>query len=289
MGLILDLSPRTLEKVLYFASYIVLDPADSGLQLKQVLTEKEYQDAREQYGEGFRVGMGAESIKELLEAIDLEKESAELKAELKDSTGQKRARIIKRLEVVEAFRESGNRPEWMIMDVIPVIPPDLRPMVQLDGGRFATSDLNDLYRRIINRNNRLKRLLELGAPDIIVRNEKRMLQEAVDALIDNGRRGRPVTARKPCPEVSFRYAERKIRPFPSEPAGKTCGLFRTFRYRCGTGAEDLSVRPPKEMAIELFKPFVMKELVANGTAITSRTPRKWWKSCSPRFGMCWRR
>ena len=193
MGLILDLSPRTLEKVLYFANYIVLDPADSGLQYKQVLTEKEYQDARESYGNGFRVGMGAESIMELLKNIDLEKDAEELKKELVDATGQKRARIIKRLEVVESFRESGNRPEWMIMTAIPVIPPDLRPMVQLDGGRFATSDLNDLYRRIINRNNRLKRLLELGAPDIIVRNEKRMLQEAVDALIDNGRRGRPVT------------------------------------------------------------------------------------------------
>ena len=193
MGLILDLSPRTLEKVLYFASYIVLDSGDTELLYKQVLTENEYQEAREKYGSSFRVGMGAEAIKELLEAIDLEKDAAELKAGLKDATGQRRARIIKRLEVVEAFRESGNKPEWMIMDVIPVIPPDLRPMVQLDGGRFATSDLNDLYRRIINRNNRLRRLLELGAPDIIVRNEKRMLQEAVDALIDNGRRGRPVT------------------------------------------------------------------------------------------------
>ncbi len=179
MGLILDLSPRTLEKVLYFASYIVLDSGDTELLYKQVLTENEYQEAREKYGSSFRVGMGAEAIKELLEAIDLEKDAAELKAGLKDATGQRRARIIKRLEVVEAFRESGNKPEWMIMDVIPVIPPDLRPMVQLDGGRFATSDLNDLYRRIINRNNRLRRLLELGAPDIIVRNEKRMLQEAV--------------------------------------------------------------------------------------------------------------
>ena len=193
MGLMLDLSPRVLEKVLYFANYIVLDKGTSELQYKQVLTEREFQEAREKYGMTFRVGMGAEAVKELLEAIDMEKESEELKRGLKDSTGQKRARIIKRLEVVEAFRESGNRPEWMIMTAIPVIPPDLRPMVQLDGGRFATSDLNDLYRRIINRNNRLKRLLELGAPDIIVRNEKRMLQEAVDALIDNGRRGRPVT------------------------------------------------------------------------------------------------
>ena len=195
MGLILDLSPRTLEKVLYFASYIVLDPGKTELMYKQVLSEKEYQDMKEKYPESgaFRVGMGAESIKELLQAIDLEKDSKELKEGLKTASGQKRARIIKRLEVVEAFRESGNKPEWMIMDVIPVIPPDLRPMVQLDGGRFATSDLNDLYRRIINRNNRLQRLLDLGAPDIIVRNEKRMLQEAVDALIDNGRRGRPVT------------------------------------------------------------------------------------------------
>ena len=188
LGLILDLSPRTLEKVLYFANYIVLDPGATDLSKKQVLTEKEYQEAKEKWGNAFRAGMGAESIKELLEEIDMEKESEELKRGLKESTGQKRARIIKRLEVVEAFRESGNRPEWMVMTVIPVIPPDLRPMVQLDGGRFATSDLNDLYRRIINRNNRLKRLLELGAPDIIVRNEKRMLQEAVDALIDNGRR-----------------------------------------------------------------------------------------------------
>ena len=193
MGLILDLSPRVLEKVLYFASYIVLDPGESGLDYKQILSEKEYQDAREMYGNKFRVGMGAEAVKELLQAINLDEEADELRTGLKDSSGQKRARIIKRLEVIEAFRESGNMPDWMIMDVIPVIPPDIRPMVQLDGGRFATSDLNDLYRRIINRNNRLKRLLELGAPDIIVRNEKRMLQEAVDALIDNGRRGRPVT------------------------------------------------------------------------------------------------
>ena len=193
MGLILDLSPRTLEKVLYFASYIVLDKGETDLQYKQVLSEQEYQEARETWGNRFRVGMGAESIQELLQAIDLDKEYEELQEGLKGATGQKRARIVKRLEVVEAFRESGNKPEWMILTAIPVIPPDLRPMVQLDGGRFATSDLNDLYRRIINRNNRLKRLLELGAPDIIVRNEKRMLQEAVDALIDNGRRGRPVT------------------------------------------------------------------------------------------------
>ena len=199
MGLILDMSPKALEKVLYFASFVVLDPGTTNLSKKDVISDAEYRRVTEEYrnsDEGlgnFRVGMGAESIHELLAAIDLEKDSAELKAELENATGQKRARIIKRLEVVEAFRESGNKPEWMIMTVIPVIPPDLRPMVQLDGGRFATSDLNDLYRRIINRNNRLRRLLDLGAPDIIVRNEKRMLQEAVDALIDNGRRGRPVT------------------------------------------------------------------------------------------------
>ncbi|MBQ7680238.1 MAG: DNA-directed RNA polymerase subunit beta', partial [Butyrivibrio sp.] len=193
MGLILDLSPRVLEKVLYFASYIVLDPMDTTLEYKQILSEKEYQDAREEWGNHFRAGIGAEAIKELLLSINLEEEYRTLSEEMENASGQKKARIIKRLEVVENFRESGNDPSWMIMDCIPVIPPDLRPMVQLDGGRFATSDLNDLYRRIINRNNRLNRLLELGAPDIIVRNEKRMLQEAVDALIDNGRRGRPVT------------------------------------------------------------------------------------------------
>ena len=193
MGLILDLSPRILERVLYFASYIVLDPGETDLEYKQILTEQEYQKAREDYGYKFRVVMGAEAVKELLQSIDLNKESDELREELENATGQKRARIVKRLEVVEAFRESGNEPAWMVLDCMPVIPPDLRPMVQLDGGRFATSDLNDLYRRIINRNNRLQKLLELGTPDIIVRNEKRMLQEAVDALIDNGRRGRPVT------------------------------------------------------------------------------------------------
>ena len=194
MGLILDMSPRVLEKVLYFASYVVLDPMKTELNYKQVLSEKEYREAIEAHGFGnFRVGMGAESVLELLQNIDLERESKELKEQLRESSGQKRAKIIKRLEVVEAFRHSGNKPEWMILNVVPVIPPDIRPMVQLDGGRFATSDLNDLYRRIINRNNRLAKLLELGAPDIIVRNEKRMLQEAVDALIDNGRRGRPVT------------------------------------------------------------------------------------------------
>ena len=282
MGLILDLSPRTLEKVLYFANYIVLDPADSGLQYKQVLTEKEYQDAREAYGYNFRVGMGAESIMELLKAIDLEKDAAELKAELVDATGQKRARIIKRLEVVESFRESGNRPEWMIMTAIPVIPPDLRPMVQLDGGRFATSDLNDLYRRIINRNNRLKRLLELGAPDIIVRNEKRMLQEAVDALIDNGRRGRPVTG----------PGNRALKSLSDMLKGKS-GRFRQnlLGKRVDySGRSVIVVGPelkiyqrglPKEMAIELFKPFVMKELVANGTSHNIKNAKKMVEKLQP--------
>ncbi|MCD8231751.1 MAG: DNA-directed RNA polymerase subunit beta' [Clostridiales bacterium] len=282
MGLILDLSPRVLERVLYFASYIVLDKGSTDLQYKQVLSEPEYQEAREKYGKDFRVGMGAESVMELLKAIDLEKDSAELKAQLKTATGQKRARIIKRLEVVESFRESGNKPEWMIMTVIPVIPPDLRPMVQLDGGRFATSDLNDLYRRIINRNNRLRRLLELGAPDIIVRNEKRMLQEAVDALIDNGRRGRPVTG----------PGNRALKSLSDMLKGKS-GRFRQNLlgkrvdysgrsvivdgpelkiYQCGL---------PKEMAIELFKPFVMKELVSNGTAHNIKSAKKMVEKLQP--------
>ena len=275
MGLILDISPRTLEKVLYFANYIVLDPANSGLQYKQVLTEREYQDAREAYGYDFRVGMGAESIKELLEAIDLEKDSVELKKELKDATGQKRARIIKRLEVVESFRESGNRPEWMIMTVIPVIPPDLRPMVQLDGGRFATSDLNDLYRRIINRNNRLKRLLELGAPDIIVRNEKRMLQEAVDALIDNGRRGRPVTGpgNRALKSLSDMLKGKSGR-FRQNLLGKRVDYSGRSVIVVGPELKIYQCGLPKEMAIELFKPFVMKELVANGTSHNIKNAKK---------------
>ncbi len=275
MGLILDLSPRVLERVLYFASYIVLDAGDTSLAYKQVLSEAEYQEAREKYGSAFRVGMGAESIRELLEAIDLEKESKELKEELENSTGQKRARIIKRLEVIEAFRESGNMPEWMIMTVIPVIPPDIRPMVQLDGGRFATSDLNDLYRRIINRNNRLRRLLDLGAPDIIVRNEKRMLQEAVDALIDNGRRGRPVTGpgNRALKSLSDMLKGKGGR-FRQNLLGKRvdysgrsviCVEPKLKIYQCGL---------PKEMAIELFKPFVMKELAANGTAHNIKSAKK---------------
>ena len=282
MGLILDLSPRTLEKVLYFANYIVLDPADSGLQYKQVLTEKEYQDAREAYGYNFRVGMGAESIMELLKAIDLEKDAAELKAELVDATGQKRARIIKRLEVVESFRESGNRPEWMIMTAIPVIPPDLRPMVQLDGGRFATSDLNDLYRRIINRNNRLKRLLELGAPDIIVRNEKRMLQEAVDALIDNGRRGRPVTGpgNRALKSLSDMLKGKSGR-FRQNLLGKRVDYSGRSVIVVGPELKIYQCGLPKEMAIELFKPFVMKELVQNGTAHNIKNAKKMVERLQP--------
>jgi len=275
MGLLLDLSPRTLEKVLYFASYIVLDAGDTELQYKQVLSEKEYQDMREKYGSRFRVGMGAESVKELLQAIDLEKESVELKAGLKDASGQKRARIIKRLEVVEAFRESGNKPEWMILDAVPVIPPDLRPMVQLDGGRFATSDLNDLYRRIINRNNRLTRLLELGAPDIIVRNEKRMLQEAVDALIDNGRRGRPVTGpgNRALKSLSDMLKGKSGR-FRQNLLGKRVDYSGRSVIVVGPELKIYQCGLPKEMAIELFKPFVMKELVQNGTAHNIKSAKK---------------
>ena len=275
MGLILDLSPRVLEKVLYFASYIVLDKGDTSLEYKQVLSEKEYQDARETWGNRFRVGMGAESIKELLESIDLEKEAVELKDELEDASGQKRARIIKRLEVVEAFRESGNRPEWMILDAVPVIPPDLRPMVQLDGGRFATSDLNDLYRRIINRNNRLKRLLELGAPDIIVRNEKRMLQEAVDALIDNGRRGRPVTGpgNRALKSLSDMLKGKSGR-FRQNLLGKRVDYSGRSVIVVGPELKIYQCGLPKEMAIELFKPFVMKELVSRGVSQNIKNAKK---------------
>ena len=273
MGLILDISPRTLEKVLYFASYIVLDPGSTSLQYKQVLSEKEYREEVEKYGGtgGFRVGMGAEAV----QAINLEKDSADLRKALNDATGQKRARIIKRLEVVEAFLNSGNRPEWMIMDVIPVIPPDIRPMVQLDGGRFATSDLNDLYRRIINRNNRLARLLELGAPDIIVRNEKRMLQEAVDALIDNGRRGRPVTGpgNRALKSLSDMLKGKQGR-FRQNLLGKRVDYSGRSVIVVGPELKIYQCGLPKEMAIELFKPFVMKELVSNGTAHNIKNAKK---------------
>ena len=282
MGLILDLSPRTLEKVLYFASYIVLDKAETDLQYKQVLSEQEYQEAREKWGSAFRAGMGAESIYELLKDIDLEKEYQELQEGLKGATGQKRARIVKRLEVVEAFRESGNRPEWMVMTNIPVIPPDLRPMVQLDGGRFATSDLNDLYRRIINRNNRLKRLLELGAPDTIVRNEKRMLQEAVDALIDNGRRGRPVTGpnNRALKSLSDMLKGKQGR-FRQNLLGKRVDYSGRSVIVVGPELKLYQCGLPKEMALELFKPFVMKRLVETEVAGNVKSARKMVERSNP--------
>ncbi|MBR1873932.1 MAG: DNA-directed RNA polymerase subunit beta' [Eubacterium sp.] len=275
MGLMLDLTPKVLERVLYFASYIVLDSDVSELPPKTVLNEQEYQDARERYGDSFRVGMGAQAIQELLERIDLDKEAAELKEELSTLTGQKKARVIKRLEAVESFLESGNRPEWMILTVIPVIPPDLRPMVQLDGGRFATSDMNDLYRRIINRNNRLKRMLELGAPEIIVRNEKRMLQEAVDALIDNGRRGRPVTgpANRPLKSLSEMLKGKQGR-FRQNLLGKRVDYSGRSVIVVGPELKIYQCGLPKEMAIELFKPFVMKELVENGSAQNIKNAKK---------------
>ena len=268
MGLLLDMSPRSLEKILYFASYVVINPGETGLNAKQLLTEKEYRTAVEKYGyNSFEVGMGAEAVKELLKNIDLERESKELRADLKDSTGQKRVRTIRRLEVVEAFKKSGNKPEWMILDAIPVIPPDLRPMVQLDGGRFATSDLNDLYRRVINRNNRLKRLLELGAPDIIVRNEKRMLQEAVDALIDNGRRGRPVTGpgNRPLKSLSDMLKGKQGR-FRQNLLGKRVDYSGRSVIVVGPELKFYQCGLPKKMALELFKPFVMDKLVKEGFA-----------------------
>ena len=265
MGLLLDISPRILEKVLYFAAYIVTDPGETPLAQNQILSEKEYRDMREKYEDDFRAGMGAEAVKELLQQIDLEQLSEQLHTELKTTSGQKKARIVKRLEVVDAFRLSGNKPEWMVIDVLPVIPPEIRPMVQLDGGRFAASDLNDLYRRVINRNNRLKRLLELGAPEIIVRNEKRMLQESVDALIDNGRRGRAVTG----------PGGRALRSLSHTLSGKQ-GRFRQnlLGKRVDYSGRSVIVTDPKlllhqcglpkTMALELFKPFVMKRLVELG-------------------------
>ncbi|TZE82830.1 DNA-directed RNA polymerase subunit beta' [Calorimonas adulescens] len=275
MGLILDMSPRALEKVLYFVSYVVLDPGDTPLSKKQVLNDKEYHDYIDKYGNRFKAGMGAEAIKELLAEIDLDKLSKELRNELKNSTGQKRVRILRRLEVVEAFRQSGNRPEWMILDVVPVIPPDLRPMVQLDGGRFATSDLNDLYRRVINRNNRLKRLLDLGAPDIIVRNEKRMLQEAVDALIDNGRRGRPVTGpgNRPLKSLSDMLKGKQGR-FRQNLLGKRVDYSGRSVIVVGPELKFYQCGLPKEMALELFKPFVMRELVKKGLAHNIKSAKR---------------
>ena len=275
IGLMLDLSPRMLERVLYFASFIVLDPGNTDLEKKQVLNETEYEQARETWGQEFRVGMGAEAIQELLAEIDLEQEHKNLREELAAATGQKRARIVKRLEVVEAFLDSGNKPEWMILNVIPVIPPDLRPMVQLDGGRFATSDLNDLYRRIINRNNRLARLLDLGAPEIIVRNEKRMLQEAVDALIDNGRRGRPVTGpgNRPLKSLSDMLKGKSGR-FRQNLLGKRVDYSGRSVIVVGPELKIYQCGLPKEMAVELFKPFVMKELVARGNAHNIKSAKK---------------
>ncbi len=275
MGLVLDMSPRLLEKVLYFASYIVTDPGDTPLMKKQILTEKEYRDMVEKYEDDFKAEMGAEAIKKLLAEIDLDELATQLRTELKGATGQKKLRIIKRLEVIEAFRQSGNRPEWMILDVVPVIPPELRPMVQLDGGRFATSDLNDLYRRVINRNNRLKRLLELGAPDIIVRNEKRMLQEAVDALIDNGRRGRPVTGpnNRPLKSLSDMLKGKQGR-FRQNLLGKRVDYSGRSVIVVGPDLKIYQCGLPKEMALELFKPFVMKKLVEDGIANNIKSAKK---------------
>ncbi|EAG3409037.1 DNA-directed RNA polymerase subunit beta', partial [Listeria monocytogenes] len=275
MGLVLDMSPRALEEIIYFASYVVIEPGNTSLEKKQLLTEREYREKRDQYGQEFSAAMGAEAIKQLLDGVDLEGEVAELKEELKNATGQKRTRAIRRLDILEAFRASGNKPSWMVMDVIPVIPPDLRPMVQLEGGRFATSDLNDLYRRVINRNNRLKRLLDLNAPNIIVQNEKRMLQEAVDALIDNGRRGRPVAGpgNRPLKSLSHMLKGKQGR-FRQNLLGKrvdysgrsviVVGPFLKM-YQCGL---------PKEMAIELFKPFVMRELVSREIASNIKNAKR---------------
>ena len=282
MGLILDISPRSLEKVLYFAAYLVLNPGDTPLMKKQLLTESEYRDYRDKYGLAFKTGMGAEAIKELLTELDLEKMSRELRQELKEVSGQRRVRAIRRLEVVEAFRKSGNDPSWMIMDVVPVIPPELRPMVQLDGGRFATSDLNDLYRRVINRNNRLKRLLDLGAPDIIVRNEKRMLQEAVDALIDNGRRGRPVTGpgNRPLKSLSDMLKGKQGR-FRQNLLGKRVDYSGRSVIVVGPELKLHQCGLPKEMALELFKPFVMKKLVNAGHAHNIKSAKRMVERVKP--------
>ena len=282
IGLMLDISPRLLEKVLYFASYIVTDPGLTPLEKKQLLTEKEYREMRERYGDEFEASMGAEAIQELLKEIDLDQLSAELTAEVEKSSGQKKVRILKRLEVVEAFRISGNRPEWMVMDVLPVLPPDLRPMVQLDGGRFATSDLNDLYRRVINRNNRLRRLLELGAPDIIVRNEKRMLQEAVDSLIDNGRRGRPVTGpnNRALKSLSDLLKGKQGR-FRQNLLGKRVDYSGRSVIVVGPELKMYQCGLPKEMALELFKPFVMKDLVEKEKANNIKSARKMVERARP--------
>ena len=275
MGLLLDISPRILEKVLYFANYIVTDPGETPLTKNQILSEKEYRDYREKYEDDFQAGMGAEAVKKLLQDVDLEALSAQLHAELKDASGQKKARIVKRLEVVDAFRLSGNKPEWMVIDVLPVIPPELRPMVQLDGGRFATSDLNDLYRRVINRNNRLKRLIQLNAPDIIVRNEKRMLQEAVDALIDNGRRGRAVTgANNRALKSLSDLLKGKQGRFRQNLLGKRVDYSGRSVIVVGPELKIYQCGVPKEMAVELFRPFIMKKLVEDGTANNIKSAKK---------------
>ena len=275
MGLLLDMSPRALEKVIYFASYIVTDPGDTPLAKKQLLSEAEYREYREKYGDLFRASMGAEAIQQLLRDIDLDELTKELKEEVNTTTGQRRIRAVRSLEVAEAFRKSGNRPEWMILEVVPVIPPDIRPMVQLDGGRFATSDLNDLYRRVINRNNRLKKLLELSAPDIIVRNEKRMLQEAVDALIDNGRRGRPVTGpgNRPLKSLSDMLKGKQGR-FRQNLLGKRVDYSGRSVIVVGPTLKLHQCGLPKEMALELFKPFVMKRLVDKGYAHNIKSAKR---------------
>ena len=282
MGLVLDISPRNLEKVLYFAAYIVLDPGETDFAYKEVLTEQQYREAKDKFGSAFKAAMGAEAVRELLANIDLAELSEELREKLKDATGQKRIRIVRRLEVLEALRASGNKPEWMIMEVIPVIPPDLRPMVQLDGGRFATSDLNDLYRRVINRNNRLNRLLELGAPDIIVRNEKRMLQEAVDALIDNGRRGRPVTGpgSRPLKSLSDMLKGKQGR-FRQNLLGKRVDYSGRSVIVVGPELRFWQCGLPKKMALELFKPFIMKKLVENGYAHNIKSAKRMVEKVRP--------
>src|SRR5438034_1749526 len=275
IGLLLDMSPRALDRVVYFASYVVIDPGTTPLAKKQLLTEAEYREMREKYGQAYKATMGAEAVKGLLKELDLEKLSRQLRADLKDASGQKRMKILKRLEVVEAFRKSGNKPEWMILDVTPVIPPDLRPMVQLDGGRFATSDLNDLYRRVINRNNRLKRLLDLGAPEIIVRNEKRMLQEAVDALIDNGRRGRPVTGpnNRPLKSLSDMLKGKQGR-FRQNLLGKRVDYSGRSVIVVGSNLKLHQCGLPRRMALELFKPFVMRKLVERNHAHNIKSAKR---------------
>ena len=286
MGLVLDMSPRDLEEVLYFVSYVVLDPGSAPLEKKQIISDKEYRAYYEKYGNTFRVGMGAEAIKELLQQVDLEKEVETIKKEIeeiKDGTSQKRVRLIKRLDVLDAFLESGNKPEWMIMDVIPVIPPELRPMIQLDGGRFATSDLNDLYRRVINRNNRLKKLMELGAPSIIIQNEKRMLQEAVDALFDNGRRGRNITGagNRPLKSLSSMLKGKQGR-FRQNLLGKRVDYSGRSVIVVGPSLKMYECGIPKEMALELFKPYVINGLVSKDIASNIKAAKRMIENQDPR-------